>query len=307
MTLAASAPLFTPTILSGTSTGRLEPLQEVLIGFPPPTAATYVIRIDASGDVGVARGSLSVDGGATYESLGVLFRDTFVPKYAIEIIAFNGAASPNSFLAGDTLTFTSPGSAEYVQGADDETAEHLAARCRARWSALSRNPTDGLLMFWALRAVPQATRLALSVDPRVPGRAHLIAADSHGPLDQAALNAIVSYILRRLSPLDSFDASAADKLLVTAGGSVIVDAREIVTVQEAAQKAWTAYLGQVPIGGIVRIFDLEGILMEAGAIDCNVGFDELRLNDDPSNLILPPKSIPVEASSLTKSLAWVTA
>lgn len=303
VTLEVSAPTFTPIVQTSTSTGRLAPRAIGTIG-----THTYIVRIDATGDPGTARWSVSVDG-ADFVSMGTLQSDGNAIGTATDAVLFaalSGAGSPSSFLAGETFAFGAPGGPQYVQGADDESSLALASRCNLRWQSLSRNPTNGLLIFWALRAVPQASRLALTVDPIVPGRAQMVAADSHGPLDQSALTAIVADVRARLSPLDAFNAVGARTLGVRVGGSVLVAGPDLVNVQQAAQKAWTAYLGATLEGGTVRIFDLEGILMAAGAIDANMGYDELRLNDDPSNIILDPDQIPVESESLISSMAWVT-
>jgi hypothetical protein len=307
VTIAPAAPLFSAVAHSGTSSGRIVPSVPQALFFSGGTVSpgTYSLRIDTTGDLLTARCSLSVNGGA-FASIGTLTAVKAI-GFGIQLNAFNGAGSPSSFQAGDVFTFASPGGPGYVQGSDKETNLAYALRCRSRWRSLSLNPTAGLFTFWALRAVPQASRLKLSVDPIIPGRALMIAADSHGPLDPAGLAAIVAYVIARLTVIESFSAAPATKASITATGTVLVGPTVLAAVQDAAQIAWSEFLGNVPIGGTVKLFDLVGILQTAGATDSGAGIGQpLAFNGVTADLMMGPTDIPVAAAAIVDSLTWIT-
>lgn len=303
VTISPSAPPFTPVTATGASTGRVVPVATVPANPIDPHA--WVARIDVTGSIGSARWSLSIDGGA-FMSMGIVAAAVALVGNAT-LQFFKGSAGATSFVAGSQFVFTSPGGAGYTQGADDETDAAYAARCTGRLRTLSLNPTKGLFLFWAIQAVPQASRLAVSVDPVTPGRVLMVAADAHGPLDPVSLNAIVSYITPRISALDGFSASKAATVSVIATGTVLAPATSLVAVQEAAGIAWAEFLGSVPIGGTVRLFDLIAILEDAGAIDSgnDVG-NALAFTGYAGDIILPSNAIPTLGQSLLDSLDWIT-
>jgi hypothetical protein len=302
VTVRAAAPPFSPVTHTGVSTGQLIP-SAVSAG----PAGSYVIRIDTTGDAGAARASLQIDGGA-WNAIGLL-QATSVIVFGISLRVLNGSGTPSSFVAGDRFTFSVPGGASYVPGSDAETDSSLAQRCRLRWPSLSLNPTDGVFELWALFACPAATRIHvapdLASDPTaIPGRVRMRTADSSGPLDPSGLDKINAYIGPKMGLLDSFLALPAVVAAIVPFGSVLVTPSSVVAVQQAAEKGWAAYLGQIPLGGIVEIAVFEQILMDAGAID--VGTDlALSLNEFPDNVHLAPGEVPVSSGSLTSLIEWV--
>lgn len=307
VTVAPASPVFSDVSHSGTSSGRMIPTiaSTAVIFHTGVTPGTYSVRVDTTGDLLTARISLSVNTGA-FASLGTISAVKQI-GFGIALNAFNGSGTPSSFQAGDVFTFTSPGGPGYVQGSDKETNLAYAARCRARWRSLSLNPTAGLFTFWALRAVPQAHRLKLTVDPIIPGRALMIAADSHGPLDPAGLAAIIAYVVARLTIIESFNATGATKKSISATGTVLVGPTVLTAVQEAAGIAWNEFLGEVPIGGTVKLFDLIAILQKAGAIDSGAGIGQpLAFNGVSADVLLGPTDVPVPAASIVDSLTWIT-
>lgn len=303
VTLRPAAPPFSSVHHIGASTGQITP------GGQPTEAHAFVVRIDVAGDVGTARYSISADGGA-YVSMGVLQRTNAVGFGGVTLSALPGSGSPSSFEAGDAFAFTAPGTSEFVQGRDEESDEDLAARCRARWPSLSLNPTDGLFQLWALLAVPTASRILVSPDlpsdpTAVPGRVSMAVADSRGPIDTSALAAITAYIVPRLSVLDGFVARQARARKLQISGSVLVAPESMVAVQQAAEKAWTAYLGTVALGGVVYIDALVQVLMDAGAVDVGTA-SPLLLERDIVDVYLRPGEVPQKAAPLIDSLEWIT-
>ncbi len=308
VTVRAAAPTFGAITQTGVSTGQILPSVTTPAhgGDGTVEAHAYAIRIDASGDTNTARFSMQLDGGA-WTGRGVLFANQNMGG-GLTLRAVNGSGTPSSFLAGDTFFFTAPGGSSYVAGSDEESDAALAERCRKRWPSLSLNPTDGLFQLWALLAVPTASRIQvapdLATDPTaIPGRVRMWVADSVGPLDAIGLAKINAYVGPKLSILDGFLASGAAALPITATGNVLVTGPTLASVQQAAERGWLAYLGSIPIGGIVEISKLEQILMDAGAVDVAT-IELLRLNGDVVNVELAQGQVPTEAATLIASLEW---
>lgn len=297
VTLVPARPSFSTVHHSGISTGQIVPNGD------DPAWQSYQVRIDVSGDPGTARYSLAGTDGL-FVSMGTLQRTNPVGFFGMTLFALPGSSTP-SFLAGDIFAFTSPGTPELVQGRDAESDEDLAARCRGRWPSLSLNPTDGLFQLWALLAVPTARRIKVSPDlpsdpTAVPGRVSMTVADTRGPIDLSALAAITAYITPKISALDGFVARQAVKRTIVLSGSVLVTPNTLVSVQEAAEKAWTAYLGSLPIGSRVERASLVQVLMDAGAVDVS----SLLLDGEDLEVILAPGEVPSTAA-LKDALEWI--
>lgn len=106
---------------AGASTGTLR-----VQGFPIDAQA-FVARVKTAGDLGVAEFEISTDGGVTfadailteansYGSTPDATRWTYaIPITGVLLIATNGSGSPNSFLAGDSWTWTTTASPRLLQ------------------------------------------------------------------------------------------------------------------------------------------------------------------------------------------------
>jgi hypothetical protein len=111
-----------PVVFTGTSTGTLT------IGGFPIDVYPVVVKVVVGGDVGVAQLAVSLDGGATYDdpiltTPNAQDPDPNSPKFSqmtrwtgeigitgITLLAINGSGTPNSFVAGDTWSFTTTAS-----------------------------------------------------------------------------------------------------------------------------------------------------------------------------------------------------
>jgi hypothetical protein len=140
----------------------------------------------------------------------------------------------------------------------------------------------------------------------VAGQIDVLVADSHGPIDPVNAQAIEVYIGRKLrNPLASVRVRPATAVIVTAAGIVTVPAGALAIVQQAAQEAWTLYLGAIPLGGIVVVAELEQALMDAGAVD--VDLSTLTINGSTSNLQLLAGGVPTSGDAtnrLAATLEW---
>jgi uncharacterized phage protein gp47/JayE len=293
--VAASAD-FGPVVQSGSSTGQISAARS---GLAAPDPHRYVLRIDIAGQLGAAQFSVSTDAGV-FVAHGLLLASNDLGGGA-KALAIAGGVTP-SFIAGDTFTIISPGGPNFIQGSDEETDANLAARCRARWPALSLNATQAVIYLWARLAYPPASRIAVTPDPVIAGQIDVVVADSHGPIDPTNAQAIETYIAHRLSLLDSVRVQPASAQLVFAVATVTVTGATIAAVQQAAEEGWVLFLGAVPLGGIVRLSDLERVIMDAGAVD--VDLSSIALNGHSANLQLGPGAVPQPGLALTVSLEW---
>jgi hypothetical protein len=298
LTLQPAAADFAPTVQSGSSTGQIKATRT---GTLAPTPHTFVIRIDIAGNLGGAQYSVSTDGGIYLP--GGLLAATQDLGGGTRLLAVAGGSSP-AFLAGDTFTVVTPGGPNYVQGSDVESDANLATRCRGRWPALSLNPTKAVIYLWARLAYGAASRIGITPDPVIAGQINVLVADSHGPIDPINAAAIETYIASKLrNLLSSVRVRPATALIVTTAGIVTAPANSLATVQQAAQEAWTLYLGAIPLGGKVVVAELEQALMDAGATD--VDLSTLLINGSAVNLQLGPGVVPVPDSvPLATSLEW---
>lgn len=293
--LAASAD-FGPVVQSGASTGQIKPARS---GAAAPDPHTRLLRIDIAGQIGAAQYSVQTDGGV-FVSGGLLLASNNLGGGA-KALATAGGVTP-SFIAGDTFRIVSPGGPNYVQGSNQESNADLAARCRARWPALSLNATKAVIYLWARLAYPPASRIAVTPDPVTAGQIDVLVADSHGPIDPVNARAIEVYVAQRLSLLDSVRVQPATAQPVFAVATVTVTAATIVAVQLAADEGWVLFLGTVPLGGVVRLSDLEQVVMDAGAVD--IDLSSIALNGLSANLQLAAGAVPQVGLSLTISLEW---
>jgi hypothetical protein len=305
VTLSPGGGDFSIVTNSAGSTGSIQPQRTDPATRPTPH--TFGIQINVAGEVGAATFSLQVDGGA------FLFQGLLLSSKALvdgtSIDALDGNAP--SFLSGDVFVFSTPGTPNYVQGNDIESDAALAARCQARWPSLSLNVMDAKVILWGVTAYPAANRFAISPDPITPGRFLVVVADSHGGVDQAAIDTIIAYITARLGPGELVGASSAFNIFLTATGNVRVpagtSAAELEQLQADVDAAWVAYLATVPIGGTVVPVKLVEILMDAGALD--VG-DLIPLTVSTSqhgftdSFNIEPDAVPVRAQALSQSMTW---
>jgi hypothetical protein len=212
---------------------------------------SYVIRIDTSGQAGVATVSYSLDG-AAYVSVGAT-NPFVIAAPGTTVTLANGAVNP-SFIAGDTYSFNAPGLWYTQSGADEETDAALRARCLARWPELGEVPNGDVYETWAREASTDVQQVALENDPTIPGKVIVYVAGQAGALSPTVVAAVESYIaVRRPQTDDSEVSSATNATLNITAGTVRYDASATLSVVQAATyAAAAAYVRLVGIGGTVR-------------------------------------------------------
>ena len=282
----------------------------------PPSFGSVRIRVKTQGDLGTATFDYSIDGGRTWTFAGVV-QDSY--NIGGAVLLFSNGTSP-SFIAGDIITLL-VADAILVRGADEETDEALRARCRGKWTTLTKNVLASTVDLWAHVASRETDRVLVDANPSVPGGILVTVASATGPASPSAIADIQDYIQLRLrgyqgmaaaptagflSPEETVLCESATAKEITAGGTVDVPRSKIVEVKTAADTAWLAYLKSLPLGvhpdGVVRISELVQAVMDAGARD----IQNPLLNTGSSNITLAQNEVAVAAAdtSLFTSLVW---
>jgi hypothetical protein len=238
-------------------------------GGTPPTQASFILRIDAAGQVGAGGWSYSTDGGKSFLSAGVIgTTDLLLNGVAsgTRVTFTNGGGNP-SFVTGDLFSFSTPGSSFITVGKDQESFKALVARCKARWPDLTAKPTQSRYLKWAKAASAEVTRVRLEEDASYAGRLKVTLAGLAGAVTGGAVTAVQAYMDPRAPIGRIILAQAATTAAITASGTVTVPYAKKVAMQAAAQTAWQTKLFATDIGGRVRVADLVKAVMDTGAID----------------------------------------
>lgn len=288
LTLVTPIPGVTPTNPAGTygeishvgsGTGTLT------LGGSPTIPHQVVVRIDSTGDSGVASWSYSVDGGA-FVSAGAVPSASDIGGTGIDVTLVDGVGTPNSFIEGDTYTFATPGTWITSQGADIESDQALSQRCRDRWATLAAVGVTGLYDLLA-RSTPdvgaQVTQVIVQPDPDINNKLNIVIAGPAGVLPAGTISAVQSYVQAR-TPITVFPVVVSPSTTnVTLGGTITCQAKLFASVQLAVQVAMTNYINSVPINGTIRIARIIELLMEIeGVIDVA----SVTINGDALNLAL---------------------
>lgn len=274
-----------------------------------PSFKSIRFRIDAFGEIGSGSFSYSIDG-AEWVSGGVISTKFELPISGGPIFTFTNGVAP-SFIQQDIFTLL-VADAILQNGTDEESDESLRTRCRARWSTLSDVATEGTIALWAQLASPEVDKVIVDADPNTPGGILVVVASHAGPASAAAVLAVQDFISARLhykgvpaatgftSPEERALVTSATARPITPAGIVDVKRDQLSSVQVAAEKNWQAYLRTLPIGGIVRLAELEQAVMDAGAQD----FQGATLNGSAANLQLAHGEVATEAVALLTALTW---
>jgi hypothetical protein len=243
-----------------------------------------VVNIVTTGQAGVASISYSLDG-AAFVAAGAVSSITNVGGTGIDITLSNGSINP-SFVAGDTYSFTTPGSWITSQGSDIETDVNLATRCRNRWSSLSNIPTQSLYQFLATSTPSvgsQVTSCTVVPDPFVNDKVNVVVAGPGGVLPGPTITAIQNYITPRRRGCDNPIVQSPSTLAVTYAFTYTVPVAQADTAASAVVTALNAYTANIPVNGTIRIADIIQIVMDVdGVVDCS----SVTVNGVAANLVL---------------------
>lgn len=303
VTCTNPAVAFSAVTRTGVGTGTVTPSGT-------PAAASWVVQITASGQVGVAGFRLSSDGGLTFGTSQATSASVVnVDGTGLTLAFANGAVNP-SFNAGEYYSFTSSGTWYTTQGSDEESDASLRQRCKARWPGLSSTPTDDVYTAMCKKADASVTKARVAVDAVVPAQVNITIAGSNGTVSGSVVTAVQAYVNARRSFTDVPVVAAAGTMAITlAGATVRVKAQALASAQAAAQRNVQAYLGLVGIGDgstvKVRYSQLiEAILRESGDEDDSVS--GLTLNGGSVDLVVTASAVVTWSQVIASSLTWTT-
>jgi hypothetical protein len=272
-------------------------------------AASFVIQILTSGQVGVATYRASEDGGISWygsHTTAALVNDA--DGNGLDLVFVNGT-SP-SFTAGDLYSFESYGAWYSVRGADEEDDDSLRQRCQARWPELSSTPTDDVYTAMAKRASSSVRKVRVAVDAVVPAQINITIAGASGTVSAGVVSDVQDYVDARRSLTDVPVVSAAGTMALTlAGATMRVKAANLARAQQAAQVNLAAYFATVGIGDgstvKVRYSQIiEALLRESGAEDDSVS--GLTLNGGGTDLTVTADAVVTWVQVIASAITWTT-
>lgn len=270
----------------------------------PVGAHQVVIRIDTTGDAGVAAWSYSLDG-SPYVSVGSEITVSDLGGTGIDVTLIDGSGGTN-FVEDDTYSFNTPGSWITTQGSDDEANQALATRCRNRWSSLSGVATTGYYELLATSTPDvgsQVVHVSVLPDEDINNKVNCIVAGPEGILPPATITAIQTYIDGRTIGTDYVTVSSPSAQEMTYGGTLTVGAAYLAAAQDAADAAMNDFTNDGGVNPTFRIAEVIDRLMD---IDGMVDAASITINGSSSNVTLGSASTFVVGVFDSTSFTWVT-
>lgn len=302
VTITNPAPTYSAvTQTGGVGTGTVTP------SGVPAGSHNVTIRIDVSGQVGVASWSYSVDGGA-FVSAGTATNVNNLGGVAnLNVTLANGAGNP-SFVAGETYAYATPGSWITQQGTDEERDPALRTRCRARWPSLSKVPTLTVYDLFAREASSQVTQVYVATDPLLVNRVNIYIGGQGGVLPASVVAAVQAYINPRVPITDRPLVLSPAERTVAFSTSTIVEVKtaQLAAAQAAIQAAIATYITAAGINGIIRAADIIEIIMATAGVVNVFNFAITGANSNGVDLQLPVTDGAVELPKWVQviSSAW---
>lgn len=277
----------------------------------------YTATITATGDAGTS-GTIKIE----YISAGVVtavatitpIPTTYSVGDGITLTIANGAGV--GFVSGDVHTFQTPGSPIIQQGVDYETNEQLYERILGRFPSLSVNAINSKYLTW-IREASLANGLGIAkITPRASateaGVTNILVATASGAPPAGTITVLQEFVDLRTGIGEKAFVFGATDVGVPIAGTVTVKAANYVAARAAADENWRQYVTALPIGGdlstgspgVVRLYELVQVLMDAGAIDLS----GIQLDGAAANLALAEDETAVVESGQEPSaaLTWNT-
>lgn len=287
-------------VVGGGSRGRVVPF--ATLPGQTPLQDRFRVEIVASGNGSaspLAQFRYSTDDGATWNGPYTASRGFVIPGGCSVDFQDSPVTNP-SFIVGDVFFWASTSILQ--QGSDAESDARLAARCRARWLALSDVPSAGTVELWAKLASPEVARVRTQADPAAASRMTVWVASSSGRAAPATVVAVQQFVTARLDPSEVANVVSVDTRAIVVTGSVQVPRLLLAAVQIEADRLWTDYVASVDIAGTVVLAELQQALMDAGATD----YSGLALVGGTPNVTLGPSevAVPPDGTTLVTALTW---
>ena len=223
----------------------------------PTLAVGAVLRVTASGAVGVAQVQVSLDG-VTFGAAQVATALFDLPGTGVTL------AMAGDFVAGDSYLFSTGWITS--SGTDAEPDDALRTRCLARWPSLGMAPNQDVYDLWARTAAPVVTRTYERPSPTIPGQADLFLATAAGPADAATVAAVNAFIKPRIPLTSTLSVASASPVTVTAKARLFIRSGYEHLALAQASANLNAYLLSVSIGGTVYLSDLIAALQQPAGI-----------------------------------------
>lgn len=219
------------------------------------------------------------------------------------MLAFEAEGTGAAYNAPDnTLALQTPlagllvqSSSITTQGADAETDESLRARNRGKWGSIGPCANDDGWATFARQASAEVNRVVVLENTPAGGAVRVVVAGIGGALSGPTLTAINTFLAARRPICVAVEAINATAQALTLTGTVRIQSSHPNAAAALAQAsdAVLAYLGAVPIGGVVRLSDLYAL------IEAIPGVESLLLSAPAGDVQLGATSVPAPTLSLT--------
>jgi hypothetical protein len=275
-------PTFSAVTHTGSGTGTVTPSGST------PVDNSWLVRIDTTGNAGVATWSYSTNGGGSFASAGSATSVT--PGGSGTTITLSGA-----FVANDRYTFTAPGSWITTQGTNLETTGSLVTRCLARWPSLSETPTLDVYTKWALESDSGITRVLVENSSTLNNVVDLYCAGPSGPISTAQQNKAQAYIDVR-APFDVPVVNIAGTTSVTVTGDATypAGASSIPADRDAAISEYVNSVGLDPDNLKIKIAEITALALNLNAAGVPTGATNIinvEINGVASDLTLSAHNV----------------
>lgn len=274
----------------------------------PAAPHQVIVRIDGTGQSGVAAWSYSLDGG-DFVSAGTVASLSNVGGSGINIALTNHGSLNPSFHAGDTYLFSAPGSWITTQGADIESDHNLQERCRDRWPTLSEVPTRGWYEELATSEPTvgsQVTQVRVVPHATINNRVNVVIAGPAGALPAGTVTAIQAWITPRVRTSDNVVVVTPTTSPVTAAATVTVEAAKLAAASAAISTALRNLVLAMGINGTLKRSEIVETIWDVDGVK-DVDLTSVLINNLASNLTLGTStSFVVPASNPTITLTFVT-
>lgn len=176
-------------------------------------------------------------------------------------------------LPGVTINNPDPGSGSWitVQGANTESDQDLARRCRARWGSLGIGSPDAAYELWARTASASVTKTLARVSTTVAGHVELYIAGTGGGVGPSVVTDVDNYVQPRLPLCVTAEVQSATNEPITVEATVYVRAGYQAQAAIDCAANLTALFNDIPIGGTVYLSAIvEALMTPAGVRNVSV-------------------------------------
>ena len=278
---------------------------EFIVGAGPAQQYTTVQAItDSNGNVTYEVATTNISSGSYPYTKPIIVQATSVSPGSTGVVSagdINLIVSPN--IPGASVTnLDNTGNFEIVHGQDAELDDPYRARLKAKWPSLAllRGSTIDAWGYWVtvsdpkvarwnvLENTPQGGEVTIFVDPPTEQPAMDLFINGDGTSQNPAH--------RPLCTVVHVYGSSTTGILIS--GIVYVATNWLTQAQVSFEKAMNNLAGMVSMGSTIYLSTIIGFIQASPHVDHSEG---VVLNYSPSDVVLPPESVPAFSDGLT----WV--